>query len=72
MSCLTPEEIGETANLIKEVTGSSNHQYMLKYLRPEDWTDDKENKLGPLPESEMLRYRTHAQKHLSRIEFKKI
>ncbi len=75
LSYLTPEEIGETAKLIKEITGSRQHPYLLYLLRmfnPDNSSDERMKSINKLPQSAMFKYRTAARKYLNRTELEKI
>ena len=63
ISYLTPEEIGETANLIKDATGSQKHPYLLRLFDPGTCSDSRLQSIEELPHNAMFRYRTAARKH---------
>jgi pyruvate formate lyase activating enzyme len=70
ISYLTTEEIGETAKLIKDATGSHKHPYLLRLFDPDICMNDRLKSIEELPQNAMFRYRTAARKHqvLSEIE----
>ena len=72
ISYLTPEEIGETAKLIKEITGSRQHPYLLRMFNPDNSPDERMKRINKLPQSAMFKYRTAAREHLSRTELENI
>jgi pyruvate-formate lyase-activating enzyme/glutaredoxin len=72
LSYLTPEEIGETAKMIEEATGSKKHPYVLRRYDPNSVLDDAPIKyVEPLPDSAMFKYRTAARRHQVMTEIEK-
>ncbi|KJS80055.1 MAG: hypothetical protein JM58_19290 [Peptococcaceae bacterium BICA1-8] len=61
ISFLTPEEIGETAKLIEEGTGSKKNHYLLKMFNPKEAQESKFRLLDPLPNKLVFAYRTKAR-----------
>ncbi|MEL7563276.1 MAG: hypothetical protein AAGU27_00050 [Dehalobacterium sp.] len=59
ISYLTPEEIGQTAKLIEEGTGSKKIPYLLKAINPKEANNVKFKTLEPL--SNLFPYRTKAR-----------
>lgn len=65
---ITPEEIGETARMIQEATGSKTHPYNLQMPEP---SIDAPEALKPLPDSAIFKYRTAARRFQVKTEIKK-
>jgi len=67
---LTPEEIGDTAKWIKEVTASNKQPYVLRLFDPETSWDQRFKSVEKLNPGALLRYRSAARKHqvLTEIE----
>lgn len=63
ISYLTPKEIGETARLIEEATGSKKQPYLLRVFDPETSEDERVKGIEGLPANAMFKYRSAAQKH---------
>lgn len=63
ISYLTPEEVGETALLIKEATGSQKEPYLLRLFDPETSADQRFRSVGKLPADELFKYRAAARRH---------
>jgi pyruvate formate lyase activating enzyme len=63
ISYLTPEEIGETARWLKEVTGSHKQPYLLRAFDPQTCSDGGFKSLERLPANAAFRYRSAARKH---------
>ncbi|MFZ7101984.1 MAG: hypothetical protein ACOWWO_04890 [Peptococcaceae bacterium] len=61
ISYLTPQEIGETAKLISEGTGSKKVPYLLKAFNPQDSKDKAIRSLEPLAANQLFSYRTKAR-----------
>jgi len=72
ISYLTPEEIGETAKLIKYTTGSHQQPYLLRIFDPDACSDKRIKAVEGLPYNAMFKYRTAAREHLPRTEIEKI
>ena len=68
---LSPEEIGETAKLIKDATGSQKHPYLLRLFDPGTCMDDRLKSIEKLPYNAMFRYRTAAREHQVLAEIEK-
>ncbi|HHX50382.1 MAG TPA: hypothetical protein GX711_02960 [Clostridia bacterium] len=58
---LTPEEIGETARLIEELTGSKKNPYLIKLFNPDTIEDERLKTIEPLAPSLLFKYRTAAR-----------
>ncbi|MCG8337404.1 MAG: hypothetical protein MJE63_23120 [Proteobacteria bacterium] len=58
---LTPEEIGETAKLIEEATGSKKHPYTIRQFDPGQTTNEQLKKIEPLASGALFKYRTAAR-----------
>ena len=71
ISYLAPEEIGETAKLIKDATGSQKHPYLLRLFDPDTCMDDRLKSIEELPYSAMFKYRTAARRHQVFAEIEK-
>jgi len=67
---LTPEEIGDTAKWIREVTASNKQPYLLRLFDPDTSPDQRFKSLVKLSPNSLLRYRSAARKHqvLTEIE----
>jgi pyruvate-formate lyase-activating enzyme/glutaredoxin len=67
---LTPEEIGDTAKWIKDVTTSNKQPYVLRVFDPETSPDQRFKTIEKLNPNTLLRYRSAARKHqvLTEIE----
>lgn len=68
---LTPDEIGETAQLIKDVTGDNRHPYVLRLFRPERSLDPRLPSSNALTQRDLFPYRTAARKHQVYTELEK-
>jgi pyruvate-formate lyase-activating enzyme/glutaredoxin len=68
---LTPEEIGDTAKWIKEVTGTNKQPYLLRLFDPETSPDLRFKSVEKLPPNSLLRYRSAARKHQVLTEVEK-
>jgi len=62
ISYLTPEEVGEIARLIHEVTGSYKQPYLLRLFAPEACTDQRLKSLEKLPHNALFSYRSAARR----------
>ena len=71
ISYLTPEEIGETANMIETATGSKTNPYELQRFDPAAAADKALQSIEVLPDSTMFKYRTAARRFQVKTEFKK-
>ena len=60
---LTPEEIGDTAKWIKEVTTSNKQPYVLRVFDPETSPDQRFKSMEKLNPNALLRYRSAARKY---------
>jgi pyruvate formate lyase activating enzyme len=69
---LNPEEIGDTARWIREVTASSKQPYGLRLFDPEASPDPRFKSMDKLNPHELLRYRSAARRHLVLAEIEKI
>jgi pyruvate formate lyase activating enzyme len=68
---LTPEEIGDTAKWIKEITASNKQPYLLRLFDPETSSDQRLKSIEKLNPTDLLRYRSAARKHLVLTEIEK-
>jgi glutaredoxin len=68
---LTPEEIGETAKLIEESTGSKKHAYELRRFDPVKALDGRFKTVDPLASSAFFKYRTAARRYQVMTEIEK-
>jgi pyruvate formate lyase activating enzyme len=68
---LTPEEIGDTAKWIKEVTASNKQPFILRLFDPERSSDQRLKSMDKLNPNDLLRYRSSARKHLVLTETEK-
>ena len=68
---LTPEEIGDTAKWIKEVTASNKQPYVLRLFEPERSPDPRFKSTESLYPNALLRYRSSARKHQVLTEVEK-
>lgn len=71
ISYLSPEEIGETAKMIEEASGSKKHPYRLKSFDSAKATDERLQSLEPLASSAMFKYRTAARRYQVMTEIDK-
>jgi glutaredoxin len=71
ISYITPEEIGQTAELIKKAAGDSRQPYGLRTLESEPAPGRQSPDLPPLPQSQLFRYRSAARKYQFRAEILK-
>jgi glutaredoxin len=62
VSCLTPEEIAETALWLKEATGSHRQPYVLRVYDPRNPPNDRSRSVEKPPPASWLRHRTAARK----------
>jgi pyruvate formate lyase activating enzyme len=62
ISYLTPEEVGDIARLIYEVTGSHKQPYLLQLFAPEASTDQRFKSLEKLPHNALFSYRSAARR----------
>jgi pyruvate formate lyase activating enzyme len=69
---LTPDEIGKTAELIKEVTGDNRQPYVLRLFRPEHSLDERLKSIKALTQKDLLPYRTAARRHQVYTELEKL
>jgi pyruvate formate lyase activating enzyme len=68
---LTPEEIGDTAKWIKEVTASNKQPYLLRLFDPDTSPDPRFKAIEKLNPNDLLRYRSAARRHLVLAELAK-
>lgn len=68
---LTPEEIGDTAKWIKDVTTSNKQPYVLRVFDPETSPDQRFKSLEKLSPNSLLRFRSAARKHQVLTELEK-
>ena len=68
---MTPEEIGETAKLIEDATGSKKHPYELRGFDPGTCEDERLKSIEPFSPSEMFKYRTAARRYMVLTEIEK-
>ena len=71
MDYLTPEEIGQTAQMIEAATGSKKHPYELRPFKPQSTLNDSLKAMDELPSNAMFKYRTAARPHLVMTEIEK-
>ncbi len=71
MSYLTPEEVGSTAKMIEEVTGTKKHPYKLRLSDLEKIIDDRLKGVEPLEATAMFKYRTAARRFMVMTEIEK-
>ena len=71
ISYLTPMEIGETAKLIKDITGSHNEPYLLRIFHQDACSDERMKIVEKFPHDAVYKYRTAAQEYLVRTEIEK-
>ena len=70
-SYLTPEEIGETAAWLTQVTGNNKHPYIIRRLAPTDAKGEDLPDVLPLAPKNLFAYRTKARPHQVRTEIEK-
>ncbi len=68
---LTSEEIGETAKLIEETTGSKKHPYELRRFDPRGSSDDRFRSIECLVSTALFKYRTAARRYQVMTEIEK-
>jgi glutaredoxin len=68
---LTPEEIGETAKLIQEMTGSNKQPYLLRLFDPGQCSDDRLKLVEKMPPNALFSYRSAARKYQVLTEIQK-
>ena len=68
---MTPEEIGDTAKMIEDATGSKKHPYELRGFDPGVCEDERLKSIEPLSSSEMFKYRTAARRYMVLTEIEK-
>jgi pyruvate-formate lyase-activating enzyme len=68
---LTPEDIGETAALIEEASGSKKHAYTIRPFHPEASDDERFKDIAALPSSALFKYRTAARRYQIMTEIEK-
>ena len=68
---LTPEEIGDTAKWIREVTASNKQPYLLRPFDPDTSPDQRFKSHEKLSPNNLLRYRSAARKHQVLTELEK-
>jgi pyruvate-formate lyase-activating enzyme/glutaredoxin len=68
---ITPDEIGKTAELIKDVTGDKRHPYVLRLFRPEHSLDERFKSIKALTQKDLFPYRTAARRHQVYAELEK-
>lgn len=71
ISYMTPEEIGETAKLISDVTDSHQEPYVLKIFDPKTSPKNRLKNVEKMPGSAMFKYRTAAREHQRKTEIEK-
>ena len=70
-SYLTPEEIGQTAQMIETATSSKKHPYELRLFNPKSASNEALKSVGVLHSSVMLKYRTAARRYIVITEIEK-
>jgi pyruvate-formate lyase-activating enzyme/glutaredoxin len=68
---LTPEEIGEAAQMIESASGSKKHPYTLRLFDPKSAEDDRLKVVEALPAGAMFKYRTAARRYQVMAEIAK-
>jgi glutaredoxin len=68
ISYITPAEVGETANLIKQATGDNRQPYGLRIFDPKSDPGEQVRILEPLSQSALFKYRSEARKHQFKTE----
>ncbi|MGI9570588.1 MAG: hypothetical protein ACR2PH_12855 [Desulfobulbia bacterium] len=68
---LSPEEIGKTAQLIEEASGSKKNSYRLCPFDPKTSNDERFSSLEVLPASAYFKYRTAARRYQVMTEIEK-
>ena len=68
---ITPEEIGDTAQLIEEASGTKKNPYTLCKFDPQTSTDERLQSMEALPSSAMFKYRTAARRYQVMTEIEK-
>ncbi len=68
---LTPEEVGQTAEVIKTVCGNNKTPYLLKPFHPSAETAEDLKSLEPLASAAMFKYRTQARRFMVMCEIEK-
>jgi pyruvate formate lyase activating enzyme len=67
---LTPEEVGQTAELIATATGSNTHPYELRSFDPLQANDVKLRTVAALSAGDLFKYRTAARRNMIKTEVK--
>jgi pyruvate formate lyase activating enzyme len=70
-SCLTPEEVGETATWLTQTTGNNKHPYIIRRLAPTDAKGEDLLNIQTLAPKNLFAYRTKARPHQVRTEIEK-
>ena len=68
---LSPDEIGQTAQMIEAATGSKKNPYELRAFDPANAMDEALKSVEVLPDSAMFKYRTAARRYQVMTEIKK-
>lgn len=68
---LTPEEVGEIARLIHEVTGNHKQPYVLRVFDPETCADERLKSLEKLSPDALFAHRSAARRHQVSTEIEK-
>ena len=71
ISYITPEEIGQTAELIKKAAGDSRQPYGLRIFESEPLPGRQVPDLTSFPQSQLFRYRSEARKYQFKTEILK-
>lgn len=71
VSFLTPEEIGETAQFIKEGTGTNKNKFFIKTVNCQIFKKDAFKCLEPLTDAQLFPYRTKARSYQVFAEIEK-
>lgn len=71
VSYLTPEEVGDTAKMIEEATGSKKHPYKIRACDLESLDAARLKDIEPLESSAMFKYRTAARRFMVMAEIEK-
>ncbi|ABO49146.1 hypothetical protein Dred_0606 [Desulforamulus reducens MI-1] len=71
ISYLTTKEIGATAKLIAEATGSMKNPYLVKLFKPKECKDERFKGVESMATEALLPYRTAARSHQVFVEIEK-
>lgn len=71
ISFLSTEEIGETAQFIKEGTGNNKNKFFIKSITTEELKGSAYEKIDPIPAGQLFAYRTKARAYQVFTEIEK-